>query len=132
MWTGTEAYEDVPDERAAFTVEFPDGVLAACTASQNAHYASNLRIVGTEGELLLEDAFLGGERELTVTRGDTTITTEFDQIEETKRSFEHFADLLLTGTPMEADAEHGLVDQYAIDAVYESAERGERVELDLA
>jgi len=128
-WTGTEEFESIPDERAAFTVEFPDGVLVSCTASQNAHYASNLRIVGTEGELLLEDAFLGGERELTITRGDTTITTNFDQIEETKESFRHFGDHLLTDTPLVGDGEHGLVDQRTIDAVYESAERGERIEL---
>jgi len=129
-WSGTDAFESVPDERSAFTVEFEGGVLAACTASQNANDTSHLRVVGTEGELLLEDAFLGFERVLTVTRGETTATTEFDQIEETRRSFEYFADHLLTDTPIEGDAEHALVDQRAVDAVYESAERGERVALD--
>ncbi|WP_415381873.1 D-xylose 1-dehydrogenase Gfo6 [Halosimplex sp. TS25] len=128
-WSDHEAFDDVPDERASFTVEFPDGVLASCTASQNAQEASSLRVVGTEGELLLEDAFLGGERKLTVTRGDTTITTEFDQIRETRRSLEYFADHVLTDTPILGDGEHGLVDQRAIDAVYEAAESGERVEL---
>jgi len=129
-WSGTEPFTSIPDERAAFTVEFPDGVLASCTASQNAHSASNLRVIGTEGELLLEDAFLGGERELTISRGDTTITTEFEGIRETKRSLEHFGDHVLTDTPIERDGHHALVDQYAIDAVYEAAENGERVELD--
>jgi xylose dehydrogenase (NAD/NADP) len=128
-WSGTEAFTSIPDERAAFTVEFPDGVLASCSASQNAHRASNLRVIGTDGELLLEDAFLGGERELTVTRGETTITTGFDQIRETRRSLEHFGDHILTGAPVERDGHHGLVDQRAIDAVYEAAEQGERVEL---
>ncbi|WP_459194042.1 D-xylose 1-dehydrogenase Gfo6 [Halosimplex sp. J119] len=128
-WSGHEAFDDVPDERASFTVEFPDGVLASCTASQNAQEASNLRVIGTEGELLLEDAFLGGERKLTITRGETTITTEFDQIEETRRSLEYFADHVLTDTPILGDGEHGLVDQHAIDAVYEAAESGQRVEL---
>jgi len=128
-WSEHEAFEDVPDERASFTVEFEDGVLASCTASQNAQYASSLRVIGTQGELLLEDAFLGGERELTITRGDTTITTEFDQIQETKRSLEYFGDHVLTDTPILGDGEHGLVDQYTIDAVYEAAQAGERVEL---
>jgi xylose dehydrogenase (NAD/NADP) len=128
-WSGTEAFTSIPDERAAFTVEFPDGVLASCSASQNAYRASNLRVIGTDGELLLEDAFLGGERELTVTRGETTITTGFGQIRETRRSLEHFGDHILTGTPVERDGHHGLVDQRAIDAVYEAAEQGERVEL---
>ncbi|MEF8852198.1 MAG: D-xylose 1-dehydrogenase Gfo6 [Haloarculaceae archaeon] len=129
-WSGNEPFTSVPDERGAFTLEFPDGVLASCSASQNAHRTSNLRVIGTEGELLLEDAFLGGERVLTVERGDTTVTTEFDQVRETRRSLECFADHVLTDTPIERDAEHGLVDQHTIDAVYEAAERGERVELD--
>lgn len=124
-----DAFDEVPDERAAFTVEFENGVLASCTASQNAQYASSLRVVGTQGELLLEDAFLGGERVLTVTRGDTTVTTEFDQIQETKRSLEYFGDHVLTGTDILGDGEHGLVDQQTIDAVYRAAEDGERVEL---
>ena len=129
VWSGTEAFESIPDERAAFTVEFPDGVLAACSASQNAHHESSFRVTGTEGEFVLDDAFLGGERVLTVSRGDTTIRTEFDQIDETKRSLKYFADHLLTGTPIEGNGEHSLVDQRAIDAVYEAAERGERVEI---
>jgi xylose dehydrogenase (NAD/NADP) len=130
MWTGTEAYESVPDERSAFTLEFEGGVLGSCSASQNAHHTSHLRVIGTEGELLLDDAFLGDERVLTVERGDTTVTTEFDGIAETKRSFEYSADHLPTDTPIEGDGEHALVDQYTIDAVYESAERGERVTLE--
>lgn len=128
-WSEHEAFEDVPDERASFTVEFEDGVLASCTASQNAQYASSLRVIGSKGELVLEDAFLGGERELTITRGDTTITTEFDQIQETKRSLEYFGDHVLTDTPILGDGAHGLTDQRTIDAVYEAAEAGERVEL---
>jgi xylose dehydrogenase (NAD/NADP) len=128
-WSGHEAFDEVPDERAAFTVEFPDGVVAACTASQNTQETSNLRIVGTEGELLLEDAFLSGDRELTITRGETTITTEFDGVEETRRSLGYFGDHVLTDTEILGDGEHGLVDQRAIDAVYEAAESGERVEL---
>jgi len=129
-WTGTEEFETVPDERAAFVVEYPDGVLASCTASQNAYDTSHLRVGGTEGELVLEDAFLGDERTLRVSRGEVTVTTEFDQIRETKRSFEYFGDHLLTGTPILGNGEHALVDQRAIDAVYEAAERGERVTLD--
>lgn len=128
-WSDTEAFESVPDERSAFTIEFPDGVLASCTASQNAYDTSHLRVVGTEGELVLEDAFLGEERTLRVSRGEVTVTTEFDQIRETKRSFEYFADHVLTDTPIEGDGEHALVDQRAIDAVYEAARRGERVTL---
>jgi predicted dehydrogenase len=38
-----EAFADVGDEHAAFTLVFPGGVYAACTASQNAARSSHLR-----------------------------------------------------------------------------------------
>jgi xylose dehydrogenase (NAD/NADP) len=128
-WSGTPAFESIPDERAAFTLEFPGGVLAACTASQNAHYASNFRVVGTEGELLLEPAFLGGTPNLTFDDGTTRTTIDFDGVEQTTESFRYFADHLLTETPIEGDGEHALVDVEVIDAIYDAADRGERITL---
>ncbi|MFB6152133.1 MAG: D-xylose 1-dehydrogenase Gfo6 [Haloarculaceae archaeon] len=130
-WSGSDGFESVPDERAAFTVEFPDGVSASCAVSQNARRGSSFRIVGTAGELVVEDAFIAAKPvSLTVSRGGTTATTEFDQIDETRRLVGYFADHLLTGTPVRGDGEHALVDQRTIDAVYDAADRGERVEVE--
>lgn len=132
MYSGSDngAFDDVPDERAAFTVAFPDGVFASCTASQNAHQSSHLRIVGLEGELTVEPAFFPDQpRRLTVSRGDVTADCTFDQIDQMTEEFDYFADCVLSGRDPKGDGEHGLVDMHAIEAIYEAAERGERVEL---
>ena len=59
MRSADEAFRDVPDQHAAFTVRFDGGTQAACTATQHGAYTGHLCVVGTEGELILEPAFLG-------------------------------------------------------------------------
>jgi xylose dehydrogenase (NAD/NADP) len=123
-----EAFADVPDEHAAFQVEFPDHVTACCTASQNAHMSSHVRVTGTAGEVRVEPAFYPwDERRLQVSHGDSDLSVEFDQIDQMEEEFEYFAHCLLTDTEPEADGEHGLVDIETLKAVYEAAEAGERV-----
>jgi xylose dehydrogenase (NAD/NADP) len=126
-----EAFDRVPDERAAFTVEYEGGVYAACTASQNAASASNLRVIGTEGELNVEPAFYPWQdRALRVTRGDTTIEAGVEGVDQMTEEFDYFADCLLSDRPFYADGEHGLVDMRAIFGVYEAADAGGTVVVD--
>ncbi|WP_225334182.1 D-xylose 1-dehydrogenase Gfo6 [Halomicrobium urmianum] len=130
-YSGAEGFEDVPDERAAFTITYEGNVLASMTASQNVHKNGFLRITGTEGELLLEPAFLGPS-DLTVSRGDVEADLtlpEWGEKQQMNEEFEYFANHLLTDRQPPGDAEHGLVDMRAIEAVFESAERGERIDL---
>jgi xylose dehydrogenase (NAD/NADP) len=130
MHSDHEAFADVPDERAAFTVGFEGGVYAACTASQNAASASNLRVVGTRGEVQVEPAFYPWtDRGLRVTRGDTTVDVDFEQVDQMEEEFDYFADCLLAGRQPVADGLHGLTDMRALLAVYEAGETGETVEL---
>jgi xylose dehydrogenase (NAD/NADP) len=125
-----EAFADVPDERATFTMEFPDGVFAACTASQNAAMSSHLQVIGTAGTARLDPAFFPADpRKLTVSSGGTTVDTSFDQIDQMCEEFDYFADCLLSGRTPEGDGHHGLVDMRVLDAIYEAADRGERVRL---
>lgn len=126
-----EAFDDVPDEHSAFQTEFPNDTFAVCTASQNAHMASHIRVTGTGGELLVEPAFYPwDDRKLTVSRNGTTMDIEFEQVDQMEEEFEYFAHCLLTGTEPHADGEHGLTDIETIKAVYESAESGRRIDLD--
>jgi xylose dehydrogenase (NAD/NADP) len=123
-----EAFEDVPDEHAAFQLEFPDHVYGVYTASQSAYQSSHLRITGTEGELLLEPAFFPWtDRELRLSTDDGRTTIEFEQINQMVEEFDYFADCAIGGHPPDADGQHGLVDVYAMDAIYEAAETGTRV-----
>ena len=128
MRSPDKAFEDVPDEHAAFSIEFDDGTYAACTASQNAYDTTSLEIVGTEGKLTLDPAF-HMETTLRVTHegGEFERTVDADQMEE---EFEYFSNQLLADEPVHADGEHGLLDMRAIEAIHEAAERGTRVELE--
>jgi xylose dehydrogenase (NAD/NADP) len=126
-----EAFADVPDEHVAFQVGFPEHTYAACTASQNAHTASHVRVTGTAGEVRVESAFFPwDDRRLHVSHGDSDLTVSFDQIDQMEEEFEYFAHCLLAGTDPHADGEHGLVDVRTIKAVYDAAERDRAVALD--
>ncbi|MFB6165058.1 MAG: D-xylose 1-dehydrogenase Gfo6 [Haloarculaceae archaeon] len=131
MASEADAFADVPDERAAFTAQFPDGVFASCTASQAAAQSSFVRVIGTEGHARVEPAFFPDEpRKLVVSRGGTTVDTTFDQIDQMEEEFDYFADCVLAGREPEADGEYGLVDMRAIEAAYESAETGQTVAIE--
>jgi xylose dehydrogenase (NAD/NADP) len=126
-----DAFADVPDEHAAFTLRFPDDVIATATASQNAYQSSYLKVVGTEGEVTVEPAFFHRQpRGLAIARGDTRIDHEFEQVDQMLEEFDYFANCLLTGRDPYADAEHGLVDMEVMMAIYESGETGEPVALE--
>jgi xylose dehydrogenase (NAD/NADP) len=128
MGSTTDAFAAVPDERAAFTVEYDGGVYAACTASQNAAIASHLRVIGTRGEVVVEPAFYPWQdRSLRVTRDGTTVDVDVSEVDQMTEEFDYFGDHLLSGTPFHADGPHGLYDVRTLVAVYEAADSGERV-----
>jgi xylose dehydrogenase (NAD/NADP) len=119
------------DEHGSFQVAFEDGVSAACTVSHNAYTASHLKLLGSEGELTVEPVFFPwDDRELTVRHGGSTSRVRFEQRNQMTEEFDYFAHCLYTGTDPAPDGRHGLVDIEAVEAMYESAERGERVELE--
>ena len=131
MWSGNEGFDDVPDERAAFTVRFEDAVLASFSASQNAYKNGFLRLTGTEGEIRLEPAFLKPSG-LTLSRGDVTASFDLEdvgQYHQMREEFDYFADCVLADREPLPDGEHGLVDMRVIEGAFEAAETGERVEL---
>lgn len=122
MYSAHEAFSDVPDERASFRLDFPDGISAVCTASQNATQSSHLQITGTEGELRLDPIFFPDQpRKLQVRRGDVDATIDFDQRSQMTEEFDYFADCVLSGTEPHPDGEHGLTDMKIMQAIYEAA-----------
>jgi xylose dehydrogenase (NAD/NADP) len=117
------------DEHATFQVTFP-GATAACTVTHNAVEASHLRVLGDEGELVIEPLFFPwSDVEVRLERGEASATVEVPQRDQMTEEFDYFADCLLDGREPHPDGEHGLVDIKAIEAIYESAETGERIEL---
>ncbi len=131
MTSKHEAFEELPDERASFLLDFDDGIQMVSTASQRGQADSHLKITGTEGQLELRPAF-HGECGLRVRKGDLTAKVdhdEFDAIDEMREEFDYFADRLLTETDIYADGEHGLYDLRVIEAIHEAAETNATIEL---
>ena len=115
------------DERVAFQVSFPDGVVGSFSASFTGAGDSTFVVHGTEGTARLENAFVPRrDRTLRVDVGGTTLTLDGAGTNEVREEFDYFAHCVLTGTRPEPDGEDGLADMRVMDAVYDAAETGER------
>jgi len=126
-----EAFADVPDERAASLFAFEDDVQMVSTSSQHAHEDTHLKVVGTEGTIELAPAF-HGEPTLHLSRDGVSVTVEHDGTDaeyEMREEFDYFADRVLTGDEVYPDGRHGLWDMRVIEALHESAQRSEPVNL---
>ena len=123
-----EAFEDVPDERAACTVAFDNDVHMTITTSQNAHAETSMEVVGTEGRVRLDPAF-HGECDLVLETADGSVEIETPAVDEMEEEFAYFADRLLAGAPIGPDGDHGVRDMEALAAAHESAETGRQVAL---
>jgi xylose dehydrogenase (NAD/NADP) len=125
-----EAFEAVGDEHAAFTLFYPDGVRATCTASQGAYQSSHLRVTGTEGEIEIDPAFYNRQpRGFRVSVDGETYDVDFEQVNQMTEEFDYFAHSLLTGQTPHADPDHGYVDMKVMKAIYEDAGRDTALEL---
>lgn len=130
MRSRKDAFDAVPDERAAFQIEFEDDVLGSYTASQNAAQSSYLTITGTDGELSIRPAFFPWtDRGFKLQIDGTAVDIDWEQINQMSEEFDYFADCVLNDRPVEADGRHGLTDMRTIEAIYSAADRGEVVEL---
>jgi len=125
--TEHEAFAGV-DEHASFHLEFPSGVDAMCTVSQNGQHASRLELTGTEGRLILAPAFYEREdREVAVVRGDTRLDIEFDAVHQLEEEFAYFGHQLLADGEIHPDGRHALTDMQVLDAIYETAETADGI-----
>ncbi|MFC7008124.1 Gfo/Idh/MocA family oxidoreductase [Halalkalicoccus salilacus] len=132
---GETASPDEPfaevDQHVGFELAFPGGVGAACTASFTGYASSHLELLGTEGRIRVDPAFSHTtRRRIALERGDVRATVEGPEVDEIREQFDYFAAHVRTGRRPEPDGQDGLVDMRTIDAIYESAETGRRVDLE--
>ncbi|WP_254528580.1 D-xylose 1-dehydrogenase Gfo6 [Natrinema gelatinilyticum] len=131
----TTRSEDSPfanvDEHVAFQLDYETDVTASCTASFDAHASSALEFVGTEGMIDIESPFGGVvPQEMTIESGDMRMEYTGPRIDEVREEFDYFGYCVLTGTDPEPDGEDGVMDLRTVEAAYESAETGYRVDLE--
>lgn len=122
MTSTSDAFADVPDERAWFELTFDGGVRASCSVSQNAALFGTLSVVGTEGAIDLVPAFFGMDaQQLSVRRNGAAETIRYAPVDQMRAEFERFAGRILAGEPVEPSGEHGVVDVAVVERIYEAA-----------
>ena len=121
---------DRVDEHIAVQLSFSNGATASCTASFDAHPDSRLQVLGTDGQVLITAPF-GGDvsQEVVVEHGETHTRYTGPPVDEVREEFGYFAHCILADTTCETAGEDGLTDLRIIEAAYESADTGERIEL---
>ncbi|WP_345782518.1 hypothetical protein [Halostagnicola sp. A-GB9-2] len=112
------------------SLEFPGSVTASCTASYNAHAASGLRAVGTEGMVSVSSPFGGVvPHDIYVECGDVGMEYRGAPGDEVVEEFDYFGYCVLTGTDPEPSGEDSRRDIVAVDAIYDAAESGHSIEI---
>jgi predicted dehydrogenase len=123
------AFEGV-DERGMFDAEFANGNTASCIASFTDYYDDRVQVRGTEGTLTIEPAFWFNEsRHITVERDNGTVSITDPSVDEVAEEFTYFGYCVLTGMKPISDADVAVRDIELLEAVYESANAGRRINL---
>lgn len=118
------------DEHVHVLAAFPDGVVGEFTASFSGEADTWLELVGSDGRVRIENAFVpDGERTVRISSDAGEIEFSGVGADETREEFDYFAHCVLTGTPPEPDGRDGLTDVAIMGAAYEAAESGSRIEL---
>jgi predicted dehydrogenase len=119
------------EETVGCVIRFPQGRLATFTVSFGAAPTSSFRLVGTQGDLRLDNAYnwvSGKKMELTV--DEETRSKRFKAVDQFAGELDAFARCVLEDRDPEANGREGLIDVKVIEAIYESIQTGRPVRLD--
>lgn len=119
------------EEMASAILRFPGERLAAFTCSFGAADCAVYRLIGTEGDILLEPAYeYAMPTRMRVTSKGRTREKNFPKRDQIAPELMYFADCVLKGTEPEPSGMEGLADLRVVRALYESARMGRPVRLD--
>ena len=125
---GDPRFKEV-EESVSAMLGFPGGVIANVLTSYGALKTTTLRVMGEEGSLLMDPAFPYDGLGLEITTDDGTFSPSFPEYDQFSREFDHFAQCVRGGQTPWTPGEEGVADHRVMDAIYESARTGKRVEL---
>lgn len=118
------------DDTTSVVMRFAEGRLATFTTSFDAGDVSSYRIVGTKGSILVEPAYEYAEPlTYTLTVGTRTQKKEGKKVDQFAAELLYFSDCIRDNRKPEPSGEEGAWDVRIIDALYESARRGEPISL---
>jgi predicted dehydrogenase len=120
------------EETTSAILRFPGKErLASFSCSFGATDVSMYRVVGSEGELLMDPAYeYAGELKQRLTVGGRARERSFPKRDQFAPELIHFSDCILTGATPEPSGYEGLADVRVIRALYRSADTGQPVGLE--
>jgi predicted dehydrogenase len=126
---GERRFREV-DEMTSAVMRFPGERLATFTCSFGASDTATYRVIGTEGDLCLDNAYeYAEEMTMWVTTNGRTREQTFPQQDQFAPELIHFSDCVRSGQEPAPSGREGLADVRVIEALYEAARAGKRVRL---
>ncbi len=114
------------DEQMAGSLQFPGGLLAQFDSALTLERREVYELAGTEAYLSIPDAFLPGEKDVSIEVHRSRDTLEqiiVPGADEYRLMVEHFADCVLHNQPLRYPASEAAANMRVIDALYRSARR---------
>lgn len=125
---GDPRFKEV-EESTSVMLGFPGGLIANFLTSYGAMKTTTLRVMGEEGSLLMDPAFPYDGLKLKITDSEGTHEPSFPEYDQFALEFDHFAQSIRTGQQPWTPGEEGVQDHVIMDAIFESARSGKRVDL---
>jgi predicted dehydrogenase len=127
---GDERFGGV-EESATAVLRFPNERLATFTVSYNCGALATYRVVGTEGDLAMDDAYeYAAPRRMRINREGEVSEREFPVVDQFAPQLEHFAACVAHDREPEPSGEEGLADVRIVRAIFRSAAEGGPVRLE--
>jgi glucose-fructose oxidoreductase len=118
------------DEMTSATLRFPGERLASFTSSFGAADHGSYRVVGTKGDVVVNDAYeFADAKKLELTVGKKTTRRTFPRRDQVAAELVRFSQAVLSGRDPEPSGREGLADVRIIRALYRSAAEGRAVRL---
>jgi predicted dehydrogenase len=122
-------FEGVPAGMSCL-LRFASDRLATFNVSFDAAATATFRIVGTKGDVCLDQAYeYEGDREFILTVNDKSRTRNFPKTDHFGPELVYFSNCVLRETDPEPNGEEGLADVRIIEALLRSAEEGRSIKL---
>jgi len=131
--TTTDARDCGVDTEAAALLEYDDGSIARVASGFDTQPVEGYRVDATDGWLETERAFVPDpDEEVSIVYevGGRRVTETFDPVDQYAGEVEHFADCADSGRTPRIDRAETVGNAAVIDAIFESADRDERVPVD--
>jgi len=120
------------EETVSVAMKFPNEKVASFVCSFGAASTGTLQVVGSKGNLVIENAYdYEGEKKLILTVGEKIRSKSFQERDHFGPELAYFSDCILKNKDPEPSGEEGLADIRIIEAIYQSLEQKRPVSLDI-